>query len=373
MQLVDAPVGVHSAWPLRDPAAWSGVIAPMVRAIESVCEPELLEVPPVGDALVDRARARLSPRTVLPSHSRATAQRRSAALGRVLAASPTRALVSLASSTDLVLDPGRPTVQVTDATFDAVSALYPLYADLSASSRRQGRWVERRAALHTHHYLVASVWARDSLVGDIGVPPFRVTVAPFGPAITPEGPRPPRAPGDVLRLLLVARDWERKNGAAALRVLSLLRHLRPVELTIVGDAPAELPPGARAVGRLDAAQLSRLYAHSDLLLEPSRANASGVVITDALTHGLPVLAVDAGGVSTLVRHGVGGWLVDPGQVEGQMLARLVRLSPQRLAQVSSSAAEDAARRLSWEAWAQQLAAVTLPAPRSIAAQERGVR
>lgn len=362
MRIADVRVGVHSTWALEDPRAWSGVIRPAAAALRAALDLAPLAAARPRDAFVDRARARLSPRPVLPAHSVATARRRSAALASAVRSADVEAVVALASSTDLVRPLGVPTIQVTDATFDAVRDFYPMFSALGAIGTAQGRWVERRSARNTAHFVVTSDWARRSLVEDVGVDPVRITVAPFGPAITPgAGPLPRRAEDGPLRLLFVASDWERKNGDAALEIAAGLRERREVELVVVGDAPSSAARGAHLLGRLAPEELSRLYARSDVLLEPSRANASGVVITDALHHGLPVLAAKVGGVPTLVTE-QSGWLVpvaDPVAVAVEILARITRAE---LAERSRAATADARRRLTWETWAAAIAALEIPPP-----------
>ncbi len=56
--------------------------------------------------------------------------------------------------------------------------------------------------------------------------------------------------------------------------------------------------------------MADLYAAHDVLLEPARANAGGVTLTDATASGLPVVATRTGGVPSIVDDGVTGFLVD---------------------------------------------------------------
>jgi glycosyltransferase involved in cell wall biosynthesis len=58
------------------------------------------------------------------------------------------------------------------------------------------------------------------------------------------------------------------------------------------------------------ADLDRSYASADLLVLPSRAETYGMVVTEALARGLPVVAADVGGVAEALGHGTGG--VRPG-------------------------------------------------------------
>ena len=67
-------------------------------------------------------------------------------------------------------------------------------------------------------------------------------------------------------------------------------------------------------GTLSAAELSRAYATSDLLVHPSRGETYGMVITEALAHALPVIATNVGGVPEALGNtsgGLAGLLVEP--------------------------------------------------------------
>jgi glycosyltransferase involved in cell wall biosynthesis len=71
-------------------------------------------------------------------------------------------------------------------------------------------------------------------------------------------------------------------------------------------------PGPRAGPELD-----RAYASADLLVLASHAETYGMVVTEALARGLPVLAAEVGGVTEALGHGEDGTrpglLVPPGE------------------------------------------------------------
>jgi glycosyltransferase involved in cell wall biosynthesis len=54
------------------------------------------------------------------------------------------------------------------------------------------------------------------------------------------------------------------------------------------------------------AELDRSYAAADLVVLPSRAEAYGMVVTEALARGLPVAATEVGGVPEALGHGADG-------------------------------------------------------------------
>ena len=78
------------------------------------------------------------------------------------------------------------------------------------------------------------------------------------------------------------------------------------------------------------AELDRSYAAADLLVLPSRAEAYGMVVTEALARGLPVVAADVGGVTEALGHGADGirpGLLVPPEDPAALGAALRRGSP----------------------------------------------
>jgi glycosyltransferase involved in cell wall biosynthesis len=85
-------------------------------------------------------------------------------------------------------------------------------------------------------------------------------------------------------------------------------------------------PGPRTGNDLD-----RSYAGADLMVLPSRAETYGMVITEALARGLPVIAAEVGGVAEALGRGADGTLPgvlvppeDPVALAGALRAWLVR-------------------------------------------------
>jgi glycosyltransferase involved in cell wall biosynthesis len=62
----------------------------------------------------------------------------------------------------------------------------------------------------------------------------------------------------------------------------------------------------RFSGALLDEDLARKYGAADLLVLPSRSETYGMVVTEALARGLPVVAADVGGVPEALGHGADG-------------------------------------------------------------------
>lgn len=197
-----------------------------------------------------------------------------------------------------------------------------------------------RAVLGAAHTVVTtSEWTRRRLVERDSVAPSRVRVA------VPGVDRAPLAPASSSgeRLLCVAAVTREKGHDLLLAALGSILDL-PWRCTCVGplDRDVELveelgvsPEGTLRgplrmpvtfTGIRVGAALDATYAAADLLVLPSRAETYGMVVTEALARGVPVLATAVGGVLEALgggtEHGRAGALVPPDDV--QALASTLR-------------------------------------------------
>ena len=69
---------------------------------------------------------------------------------------------------------------------------------------------------------------------------------------------------------------------------------------------AGLDDRVQFAGPRTGADLDRSYAAADLMVLPSRAETYGMVLTEALARGLPVVATEVGGVPEALGHGAAG-------------------------------------------------------------------
>ena len=107
-------------------------------------------------------------------------------------------------------------------------------------------------------------------------------------------------------------------------------------------------------GQLGHDDLAAAYAAADALVHASRAETYGMVVTEALAHGLPVIASSVGGVPEALGRSedgsIPGLLVPPDDPGALALALRTWLEePQRRARLRRSAAS---RRLTLPSWAQ---------------------
>jgi glycosyltransferase involved in cell wall biosynthesis len=88
----------------------------------------------------------------------------------------------------------------------------------------------------------------------------------------------------------------------------------------VAELRRRLDPRIRLAGVLTGPDLAAAYGRTDLLVSASRGETYGMVATEALARGIPVLAVRVGGLPVAVGHApdgtVPGLLVEPDELAG---------------------------------------------------------
>lgn len=190
--------------------------------------------------------------------------------------------------------------------------------------------------------------------------------------------------GDKLRIVFVGQAVERKGLPLLLRAFEALREHIPTELTVIGPSPAELAPlmldprGVTMLGKVDDARKREVLESSDVLCAPSiGAESFGMVLTEAFAAGTPVVASNIAGYRDVVRDGVDGILVEPGNA--QALAEALRdlwEEPARRGEMARAASRDVERfawpRVAGEVMEAYQDAIATPEPQT-AMQRAAVR
>jgi phosphatidylinositol alpha-mannosyltransferase len=204
----------------------------------------------------------------------------------------------------------------------------------------------------------------------------RYRVVPNGVELSAARPDPDR-PHDEVRMLFVGRAEERKGLPVLLRAFEALRGAGvDARLTVAGATQEEVEPlllepeEVEVAGRVSEEEKWRLLGSADVLCAPSLGGESfGMVLTEAFASGTPVVASDIAGYRDVVRDGVDGLLVPPGDaVELGEALHALALDPGRRARMAA-AARVRAERFAWPRVAGEIVdvyeeALALPRPES---------
>jgi glycosyltransferase involved in cell wall biosynthesis len=242
-----------------------------------------------------------------------------------------------------------------------------LEAGLAANKRAALQASEISALALAEAVVVTSPSTRGLLVDDFAVPTRRITVAVPGtdPAQRALGT------GTPLQLLAVGSIVPRKGYDVLVEALGTLRE-HDWRLTIAGAddrSPATaaslrerirasgLAPRISLAGAVDHADLSRFYASADVFVMSSLFEGYGMVLAEAMAHGLAIVCTTGGAAAETVPDGA-ALKVAPGDATELAAAMRRMMESPRLRAEMADAAWAAGRELPrWEDTARILADV----------------
>jgi glycosyltransferase involved in cell wall biosynthesis len=226
------------------------------------------------------------------------------------------------------------------------------------------RWLLVRAARSSGAAVAISRHTAEEVHRLTGVVP---EVIPYGVGLQPRAAATSAASGGPFTVLFVGRLVERKGVRVLLEAMARIEEQVPVRAVIVGDGPERASLEAYAAaqgvrdrvtfrGRLPPEELDRTYAAAQALVLPAVVDRRGdteglgVVLLEAMSYGLPVVASRIGGITDIVEDGKTGLLVTPGDAS-ELAAALRRLAQdrglaRRLGEAGRAVVEE---RFSWDA------------------------
>jgi glycosyltransferase involved in cell wall biosynthesis len=221
------------------------------------------------------------------------------------------------------------------------------------------------AARRSRRIIVGSVSTRDDLVADLGIPPAKVDVVPYGVTV-PSAPAEHAAMdararfslGERPVVLSVSAKRPHKNLARLIRALAAIPAQRRPVLVVPGyPTPYESEllelAGTLGLGRdvvmpawVSPADLEGLYAAATCLVFPSLYEGFGLPVVEAMARGVPVATSDRGSLREVA--GDAALLFDPEDVEA-IRAGIERLlvDPEERARLRAAGRRRAAE-FSWE-------------------------
>jgi len=186
------------------------------------------------------------------------------------------------------------------------------------------------------------------------------------------GPYLPARTGKKIkgRILFLGRAEPRKGLAVLVEAFGRLRSRMPsASLTLVGTtfeqlrasiprangSGAEMLKGIEALGRLSQEAKIEQMGRAEVMCAPSLGGESfGIVLTEAMAAGLPVVASDIRGYRAVLADGANGVLVPPGDVPALENALFSTLGNPELRSDLSQRGINRVERYSWERVVSQL-------------------
>jgi glycosyltransferase involved in cell wall biosynthesis len=250
----------------------------------------------------------------------------------------------------------------------AVTLPYPEWQFLS--KREQAARVQSQAAAYAQSVACCftTPWAADSAINDYGVSPGKVHVVGVG---RNHSPHPALRDWHAPRFLLVASDWERKNGDAVVRGFARLRQQHPTaRLDLVGNHPRVGVEGVVGHGWLSLAndaerrKLDSLFETSTCFVMPSWCEPCGIAYVEAAAGGVPSIGSTVGGSTYLI--GDAGCVVDPADEQG-LLHAMLRLADGDTAREAGARALARAEHFTWPEVARRIVAALKLGPKEAGA------
>ena len=279
-------------------------------------------------------------------------------------------IIAPAASTEIaLLKPTIPLVYLSDATFKLLCEYYPGLSGLSKVSKFEGNYIEKQAIDKADICVFSSQWAADSAVKDYGANPQKTFFIPFGANIDNHPTRDIinsklNNSSDKCRLLFIARDWERKGGQIVLETLNeLVKMGLDTELVILGCEPPQNGYNSRVriypfLDKNNPEEYNRfveILKSSHFLLLPTRADCTPIVLSEANAYGIPTIATDTGGISSMVKNGINGFTL-PLSATGVDYANLIYKnfsSQEEYVELVHSTKDSYDDWLNWDSWATQ--------------------
>ena len=183
-------------------------------------------------------------------------------------------------------------------------------------------------------------------------------------------------------ILFVGRMEKRKGAAVLVEAFTRLAEKRPdAELVLAGEGPERksveqaVPEALRErvtfTGRVDPLELPEVFGRAAVVCAPSLGGESfGIVLLEGMAAGRPVVASSIPGYAAVLRDGVDGILVPPGDADALAVALVRVLDDPGAAQAMGRSGREHSRRYDWPNVA---AAIEKVYERAVAAPRLGRR
>lgn len=240
---------------------------------------------------------------------------------------------------------------------------HPEWAD-SISNLHFPDWYRDRLDAEPHAAdlcIAASSFTKTSLIS-AGVPEKQIALLPLGADLEQFAWHERSFREPTFRILFVGGVGQRKGIKYLLEAVRSLND-KTIELTIVGPPAGSIEPLRkydglyRYLGRMDQTAVVEQMHRSHVLVLPSVLEGFGLVIPEAMSTGLPVIASTHSAAPEIIREGVDGFVLPPDDVDG-LAERLLRMHRDRdLCRHLSENSRARAQEFTWHRHRDRLAVI----------------
>mgnify|MGYP006175390057 CR=1 FL=1 len=207
--------------------------------------------------------------------------------------------------------------------------------------------------------VVASSFTKDTLE-QCPISPKNITVIPYGfPFVDGERKYRKIKKGDKIKMLFVGGLSQRKGLAQLDKALEGLEE--KIELTVIGRKTVQ---DCKALNQFVQKHnwipslphheiLEQMKAH-DVLVFPSLFEGFGLVITEAMSVGTPVITTLNTAGRDIIEHGENGWLCEAGSINDLKETFLEIIENPNLIQIRGKKALETARKRPWSVFGREI-------------------
>lgn len=237
----------------------------------------------------------------------------------------TDCIVSLSTIPIAHLHTATPIYVYIDAVYEQLRNLYNSNCKYDISNIAESNVIEKIALLNCRRIFTAAGATRNAISKLYDISPSSIDIIPMGANIDSypdesiiRNNASTKANSREVNILFIGVEWYRKGADLVLKTLDRLIENSDLnlKLNLVGlkEIPCTLPHYAINHGfldknnPLDMNRLTNLMSEATFLMVPSRAEAYGLVFCEANAFGVPVLSLAQGGLLTIVKNGVNGFI-----------------------------------------------------------------
>jgi len=230
--------------------------------------------------------------------------------------------------------------------------------------------IEKRALKNSKKVIAISNTVKKEVIVNYGLPDEKIAVIHSGVNLDEFNPKNKAIHAGGVRArhglsvedtVLMFSGWEFKRKGLQYIIESLPKIGDNAKVLVVGGASQKpYVDLARKFGVSDRVifaghrkNISEYYAASDMFVFPTSYEPFGLVITEAMATGIPVVTTKCAGAAELITDGVDGMLLKSPYDSGELAEKINHILDNNLADVMGKRARATAEKYSWESVAEK--------------------